>query len=381
VPSTMARMGARRPSIADVAREAGVSKASVSFAFNQPGRLRPETTDRIRAVAASLGYRPHPVARILKQRRTMMLGVLTPQALPVVFANPWFCHLAEGIATGAAASGYGIAFIAPLGGSLASATGRALVDGIVCVGLSLDHPEVEALRAEGVPMVLADSDRVDGISSVEVDDEAGARLAADHLLALGHRDVVVLAVEAPVYPRRETAGSTATAAPGVGSDYVGGASVVSRRIAGYRAAFRAASLDLPDDRIISGPATVEGGRACLRRAWASGLRPTGVLCMSDAIAIGALDAARELGLRVPGDLSVVGFDDIDFARFTEPSLTTVHQPIRRKGEEVAHLLLSTLGDGGATVEHRRMETRLVVRSSSGAARPSGQEVVPPPSGS
>jgi DNA-binding LacI/PurR family transcriptional regulator len=103
--------------------------------------------------------------------------------------------------------------------------------------------------------------------------------------------------------------------------------------------------------------------------------------MSDAIAIGALDAARELGLRVPEELSVVGFDDIDFSRFTEPSLTTVHQPIRRKGEEVAHLLLSTLAGGGDTVEHRRMETRLVVRHSSGPARPNGQEVVPPPSGS
>ena len=84
---------------------------------------------------------------------------------------------------------------------------------------------------------------------------------------------------------------------------------------------------------------------------------------------------------MPDGLSVVGFDDIDFARFTEPSLTTVHQPIRRKGEEVAHLLLSTLAGGAPTVEHRRMETRLVVRSSSGPARPSGQEVVPAPSGS
>ena len=302
MPSTIERTGARRPRIADVAREAGVSKASVSFAFNQPGRLRPETARRIREVAATLGYRPHPVARTLKQRRTMMLGVLTPQGLPVVFANPWFCHLAEGIAAGAAASGYGIALHRRRSAARSSpATGRALVDGIVCVGLSLDHPEVEALRAAGIPMVLADSDRVTGISSVEVDDEAGARLAAEHLLALGHRDVVVLAVEAPVYPPGDAGGwKPAALRPAAGSAYVGGASVASRRIAGYRAAFRAAGLDLPDDRILSGPATVEGGRACLRRAWASGLRPTGVLCMSDAIAIGALDAARELGLARAG---------------------------------------------------------------------------------
>lgn len=356
------RSGQARPRIADVARQAGVSKAAVSFAFNRPERLRPETASRIREVADALGYRPHPVARMLTQQRTGMLGVLTPQELPVVFRNPWFSHLAEGISTAACASGYGIAFVSPLGGSLAMATGRAMVDGMVCVGLSHDHPEVAHLHDMGIPMVLVDSDHFPGFSSVEVEDELGARAAAEHLLALGHRDIIVLAVQAPV------AGSE-------GGPHVDVACVTGRRLDGYRSAAAHAHLELPPERIISGPASIEGGKSCLRRAWAAGLRPTGVLCMSDAMAIGALAAAQELGLAVPRDISIVGFDDIDMARFTQPPLTTVQQPIRRKGEEAARLLLSILAAGGtATVEHRQLETRLVVRSSSGPARHDHQEV-------
>jgi DNA-binding LacI/PurR family transcriptional regulator len=344
-----------RPRIADVAREAGVSKASVSFAFNRPDRLRPETTTRIRSIADALGYRPHPVARTLTQQRTMMLGIVTPQELPVAFRNPWFSHLAEGISAAACASGYGLAFVSPLGGSLARAAGRAMVDGIVCVGLSHDHPEVEHLRATGLPMVLVDSDHFPGISSVEVDDEAGARAAAQHLLALGHREIVVLAVQSALAAPRER---------GWGH----GASVSQRRLAGYRAALAAAGLELPDAYVMHAQASIEGGRSELRRAWAAGLRPSAVLCMSDVIAIGALVAAHELRLRVPDDLSVVGFDGIDASRYTDPPLTTVHQPIRRKGEVVARLLLSTLANGAAGgVEHRRLRTRLVVRSSSGIA--------------
>jgi DNA-binding LacI/PurR family transcriptional regulator len=361
VSRTSDRSRAVRPRIADVAREAGVSKASVSFAFNQPGRLRPETATRIRGVAEAMGYRPHPVARTHKQQRTMMLGVLTPQELPVVFRNPWFGHLAEGISAVAGAGGYGLAFVSPLGGSLAIATGRAMVDGMVCVGLSHDHPEVEYLRATGIPMVLVDSDHFPAFSSVEVDDEGGARAATEHLLALGHRDVVVVAIQGP------TARARAEGSPG--------GTVTLRRLSGYRAGFAAAGIELGDDHVLSGAASVEGGLSCMRRAWAAGLRPTAALCMADAMAIGALAAARELNLHVPRDLSIVGFDDIDVSRYTEPPLTTVHQPIRRKGEEAARLLLSSLSpEGSPAVEHRQFETRLVVRSSSGPARPNGQEV-------
>src|SRR3954454_2150406 len=120
---------ARRPRIADVAREAGVSKTAVSFAFNSPERLNAETANRILEVADRLGYRPHPVARMLTQGETLTVGVMTPQALSVVFSNPFFGTFTEGMARVAEQHGYGLHFVSPVQGSLALAASRATVDG------------------------------------------------------------------------------------------------------------------------------------------------------------------------------------------------------------------------------------------------------------
>ena len=109
--------------------------------------------------------------------------------------------------------------------------------------------------------------------------------------------------------------------------------MTGRRLRGYREAFAAVGVELTDERIVVGPASIDGGIAATTGAFADGLRPTAILAMSDAMAIGAMRALRDLGLDVPGDVSVVGFDDIDLALHVDPPLTTVHQPIRRKGEE------------------------------------------------
>jgi LacI family transcriptional regulator len=135
---------------------------------------------------------------------------------------------------------------------------------------------------------------------------------------------------------------------------------------GYRAAFAAIGVDIPDDRVVVGPASIDGGIAAMTGAWEDGLRPTAVLAMSDAMAIGAMRALRDLRLDVPGDVSVVGFDDIDLSPHVDPPLTTVHQPIRRKGEEAVRALLTVVERRGqASPEHRRLETRLIVRGSTG----------------
>ena len=185
----------RRPRIADVAREAGVSKTAVSFAFNSPDRLAPATASRIRTIADSLGYRPHPVARMLAQRQTFTLGVLTPQALSVIFSNPFFGAFSEGVALAAEQEGYALDFISPLHGSLTRAIERAMVDGVVAIGVSAQHAEVEQLRAAGLPLVMVDSSALPDLPTIEVDDEAGAFAAAQHLLALGHRDILVVGIE------------------------------------------------------------------------------------------------------------------------------------------------------------------------------------------
>ena len=245
--------------------------------------------------------------------------------------------------------GYGLHFISPLHGSLASAVDRATVDGVVAIGLSDDHPEVEQIRRAGLPIVLVDSTALPEHGSVEIDDAGGARAAAEHLIALGHRNVLVLAVE--------------PSAPSVELDLDG---VMGRRLRAYRDAFGAVGVALSDDRLIIGPATIDGGLAAMRRAWEDGLRPTAVLAMSDAMAIGAMRAIRGSGLRVPDDISVVGFDDIDLAAHVDPPLTTVNQPIRRKGEEAVRLLLTVVQRRDhAKPEHLRLETRLIVRGSTG----------------
>jgi alanine racemase len=349
----------RRPRIADVAREAGVSKTAVSFAFNSPDRLAPETASRIRVVADLLGYRPHPVARMLSQRQTRTIGVLTPQALSVIFSNPFFGAFSEGVALAAEQEGYALHFISPLHGSLARAMGHATVDGVVVVGLYADHPEVEQIRAAGVPLVMVDSSALSDLPAVVIDDEGGARSAAEHLIGLGHRDLLIVGVESPA-PSRELEPE----------------GVMGRRLRGYLDALSAHGLTIAPSSVVVGPASIEGGIACLRRAWDDGLRPTGVLVMSDAMAIGVMRAAREFGLRVPEDLSVVGFDDIDVAQHTYPPLTTVHQPIRRKGESAVRLLLTVVERRDLRPAQLRLETRLIVRGSSGPVPSRRQEVVP-----
>ncbi len=335
-----------------------MSKTAVSFAFNSPDRLAPGTASRILDVADSLGYRPHPVARMLTQRQTHTLGVLTPQALSVIFSNPFFGAFSEGVALAAEQEGYALHFISPLHGSLARALGRATVDGVVAVGLSADHPEVEQIRAAGVPLVMVDSTALPDQPAVVIDDEGGARAAAEHLLSLGHREFLVVGVEPP--------------SPGAKPDPE---AVMGKRLKGYLGALAAHGVELPDQAVVVGPATIEGGIAALYRAHEVGLRPTAVLAMSDAMAIGVLRAARELGLRVPEDLSVVGFDDIDIAQHTNPPLTTVHQPIRQKGESAVRLLLSVVERRDPHPQQLRLETRLIIRGSTGPAPRRRQEVV------
>jgi alanine racemase len=337
---------AARARIADVARAAGVSKAAVSFAFNNPDRLRPETADRIKQVATSLGYRPHPVARMLTAGSTATIGILSPQALAQVFANPFFALFAEGVATVTEDRGFGLLFISPLHGSLERALARATVDGVIVVGLDRRHPEVESIRRAGLPTVLVDAPAWPEHGAIEVDDTSGALAAARHLLELGHRDLIVLTMQ-----RSEAQDDSG--------------SVMARRMRGYRLALEEYDINLRPESVRVAPATFEGGEAAFLHAWEDGLRPTAVLSMSDAAAAGVLQAARHLGLSVPGDISVVGFDDLPLTRFTDPPLTTVHQPVRRKGEEAARMLLAALsGESDHSGEHRTLETRLVVRRST-----------------
>src|SRR5262249_55049066 len=158
-------------------------------------------------------------------------------------------------------------------------------------------PEVEEISRAGMPIVVVDSSTLPGHGSIEIDDEGGARAAAEHLIGLGHREVLVIGVEPP-------APAAATLPSGV----------MARRLAGSRAAFASAGVDVGDDRVLVGPASIHGGMTALGAALAAAIPFTAILAMSDAMAIGAMRMLHDRGMAIPRDVSVVGFDDIDLAR-------------------------------------------------------------------
>ena len=348
--------GPRRARIGDVAREAGVSKTAVSFAFNSPGQLAPDTAARIREIAESLGYMPRSTASRTTRASSMTIGLLAPQAPSVTFADPVYAELCEGVADTTDDAGYGLLLVSALHGSLERVIGDRAVDGFVTVGLAESRPEMKLVRRAGLPMVLVDAEALPEHGSVDSSDEVGARAAVRHLFTLGHRRFAVVGIEPPDSPVAfgHAAGPART--------------VASRRLAGYRQGLQAVSVRLGDSRVVAGPASFDGGVAALHRLWEDGLRPTAVLVMSDVMAEGVMWAARELGLRVPRDLSVVGFDDLALAAHANPPLTTVRQPIRRKGAEATRMLLQMIeAPDRDRPEHRTLETRLVIRASTAPA--------------
>lgn len=331
-----------RASIADVARSAGVSKTAVSFAFNAPERLGQATLDRVLEIADQLGYRPHPAARALSTRRSGSIGLLVPQDLATVFANPFTSELVRSIGETLAGHDLMLLLVPPMAGSLELAIGQAPVDGFISFGLAGDDPALATVARLGIPSVLMDCDPPPGQPAINIDDEAGAEAAAQHLIDLGHRHLAVIALP----PAQSRPGPT---------------TVARRRLAGYRSAIKRAALPAPTT--VTAPPTVEGGARAWRQLAALRRRPTAVLAMSDMTAIGLMAAAQSEGVRIPADLSVIGYDDVPVAASVNPALTTVRQPIREKGRLAARLLIRRL-EAKPTPSPPELDTVLVVRSST-----------------
>lgn len=331
----------KRVTIADVAGAAGVSKTAVSFAFNNPSKLGNATLERVLQVANDLGYTPHPAARALSMRRSGTIGLLIPQRLTTVFANPFLSELIQGLGELCDENDLTVLLVPPLDGSLEGAIRQASVDGFISIGLSEDDGALETLDRIGIPTVLIDSDASAIHPAVNVDDAGGAEAAARHLLELGHRDLAVI-----LLPPTRLHALTPTA---------------SRRLGGYRSALDAAGA--PEPRMVSAGATMAAGAHAFEALPKGKRRPTGVLAMSDMAAIGLMAAAIASGLRVPEDLSIIGYDDLPMAAWTTPPLTTVRQPIVEKGRLAARLLIQRL-QGIEVASPPPLQTSLVVRKST-----------------
>jgi DNA-binding LacI/PurR family transcriptional regulator len=333
--------------INDIAKEAGVSKTAVSFAFNDPSQLAPATVRHIREIADRLGYTPDPIARSMTTKRTNALGLLLPQDIATSLSNPFFTQFIRGVGLVCGRVGMTLMLVPPLWGSMLKAIPHATVDGFIVVGLEVDRGEVQLLRRRHIPFVMVDSEAPADVPSINVDDRSGARAVMDHVLARGHRHIAILCIE--------------SGKDGLIEEYTG---TLAARLAGYRDALadHGIAIDDPRIQIVEAASSWEGGYAAFQQIWATPRQPTAIVAMSDIIAIGAMDAARAHKVKLPEQLSVVGFDDLPDAHRMRPALTTVRQPVEEKGGLAADTLVAALSADDLPVHHL-LPTELVVRRS------------------
>ena len=338
-------------SIKDVARSVGVSTATVSRALRGLPRVSDETRDRVLAAAAELDYVASPNAAGLASGRTRSVGVIVP------FVTRWFyAGVVQGAEELLREAGYDL-LLYNLGGSQEARQRifrgdllRKRVDAVLVLSLTPTDAEVASLGRLNRPVAVVGAS-VPGWGSVRIDDQATARIAMQHLLALGHRRIAYI-------------GGSLT-------DQLDFAAPLDR-LTGYREALRGAGVRADPRLEMVGDFTVRGGLAAMTTLLASHPRPTAVFAASDEMAIGAVHAARSAGLRVPEDLSVIGVDDHEMAEFFE--LSTVAQPVHLQGRLAAGLLLDALADrraAGPAQEPQALTvpTRLIVRATTAPPAP------------
>jgi LacI family transcriptional regulator len=335
------------PTIYQVAREAGVSIATVSRALRRPGDLRPATRDRVLRAVADLGYVPSGPAHGLATGRTRVLGLARAGVSDaeveeghetLLFSD----EVLRGMERSARLAGYAVLLAA------ADDAGRrfdlelaAKTDGMVVLARTMPAEELERL-ARRVPVVLAaGSGTPAGVDRVSVANAEGTAAVTAHLV--------------------QEHGADRLAFLGGPTDSPDAAA----RFQGYRAALAGARRPAPDRPDAVGDFTEAGGRAAMRALLATGRQPGAVVCANDQMAVGALAALAEAGLQAPGDVTVTGFDDVQLARHVWPPLTTVHQPMRRLGAAAAELLLRRIDDPYAEPRAVVLPTHLVVRRSCG----------------
>jgi LacI family transcriptional regulator/LacI family repressor for deo operon, udp, cdd, tsx, nupC, and nupG len=341
-------------SIADIAKAAGVSHSTVSRALRDSPLISPDVRRRIHALATEMGYTPNALAQSLQTRRSHTLGLVVTS-----IADPFFTDVVRGVEEIARPARFSVFLSASYNDpdqevAVIETFHRRRVDGILVASLRISSNYEERLSRIKVPTVLINNEAPSGgqvLHWVMVDDRRGAQLATDHLLRLGHRAIGYLGVDNR--PRSN-----------------------QQRLDGYRGTLAAAGSP-PQEAWVARPPPGAGqgpgkqaeevmdvavGRALLPQLVAAGV--TAVFCFNDLVAVGALLACQERGIAVPGDLSLVGFDDIDLARYMTPPLTTVQQPRVRLGNLATQLVLDLLA--GRPVQNHVLPPKLIERASTTA---------------
>ncbi len=332
-------------SIKDIARAAGVSHSTVSRALRNSPLLRRETRERIQRLAREMGYSPDTIARSLVTGRTHTVGVVI-----TTIADPFVAEVVRGVEDCALPHGYSV-ILASSGGeperelAAVDMLRAKRVDALIVTSSRIGSLYLDRLELQGVPVVLVNDHAVQGgpyTFSVTVDNQGGGRLATEHLISRGHRRIAYVAAA------------------------LGHSDSVERQ-AGYQQALRQAGIEVDPALVLRGDGRPEGGEAALVRLRALADPPTAVFCYNDMTAIGLLRAARHMAVRVPEDLAVVGFDDILYASYVCPSLTTVCQPKTELGERAMRMALALRDEAAPAPEEGQvvLPGQLVVRESSG----------------
>ena len=351
-------VGVARVTLQTIADQVGVSRMTVSNAFSRPDQLSESMRERILDAAKELGYvGPDPAARALARGTTGAVGILLTSSLRYAFDDDVATGFLGAVADEVAPTGLALTLLT------SSAVGDVIpardvaMDGAVVYSCDPNMTAVDWLTRRGLPIVFVDQEPTAGVTSINVDDRGGARAAAQHLVDLGHRDIAIMT-------------AALGGAVGIVADPVLDAQqskYVSReRLLGY--------LDVLGPAGIT-PVVHRQEHSDDQQAYVAALAllgsdtpPTGVLCFSDVIAHGVVRAAEELGLEVPRDLSVVGFDDSPLARRLRPQLTTVRQDVAEKGRaaaaELRRILEAQRSGTKARAKHLVLPTELVVRDST-----------------
>jgi DNA-binding LacI/PurR family transcriptional regulator len=335
---------ARPPTLNEVAALAGVSRATASRALNGSPQVSPSARQAVQVAAVRLSYMPNPAARSLARRRSNLLAFVVSEETERFFADPFFSAVLRGAQEVTSANDLMLAFSVVRDRAdrdrMVSLAANGHLDGVLLASVHAAEPLPARLREVGVPVVLSGRPlrRPERALYVDADNTGGARAATEELLRKGRRRLATITGRADM-------------------------AVTEDRLAGFRAALVEHDLDADAAPQATGDFTVEGGRAATQQLLAHTPELDGIFAASDLMALGAVQAIVASGREIPGDVAVVGFDDVDAAAVCVPPLTTVRQPLDLMGREMARLLLAALA-GTVAVEPVVLPTELVLRRST-----------------
>jgi len=353
----------KRPTIKAVAAATGVSTATVSNAFNRPSQLSPKLRERILATARELGYAgANPVARSLRRMATNTIGVVFTESLEYAINDPASQQFLQGVARILQKRELALLLLPCRATGEPELVRNAAVDGIILYGPALNTSLRQIVHDRRLPAIFVDNPKRPGCATIQVRDRSGARAVAEHLVQLGHRRFGIITSR---MTRDYREGLTDWDRLVTEFDYAG-----KERLIGYRQALETAKIDIRQQvRIFEGEYSgAVFGRRAIAAFHDSKFQPTAILAVSDILAIGAIEELKSIGLKIPADVSVAGFDDVPEASRIEPQLTTIRQDSDEKGQRAAKFLLEMLDSQTQKERHAILPTELIVRKSTARLR-------------